>query len=69
MIGVFIVIDKLQLVIRDLLIRTLKSEMKKFFISLLLIMLSANVFAADVTIETLNKNKETKKEWFTVKSL
>ena len=35
--------------------------MKKFFISLLLVMFSANVFAADVTIEMLNKNKETKK--------
>ena len=35
--------------------------MKKFFISLLLVMFSSNVFAADVTIEMLNKNKETKK--------
>ena len=35
--------------------------MKKFFISLLLVMFSANVFAADVTIEMLNKNPETKK--------
>ena len=35
--------------------------MKKFFISLLVVMFSANVFAADVTIEMLNKNKETKK--------
>ena len=35
--------------------------MKKFFLSLFFVMFSASAFAADVTIEMLNKNKETKK--------
>ena len=35
--------------------------MKKLFLTLLFVMFSATGFAADVTIEMLNKNKETKK--------
>ena len=35
--------------------------MKKLFLTLFFVMFSANSFAADVTIEMLNKNKETKK--------
>ena len=35
--------------------------MKKFFLTLFFVMFSASAFAADVTIEMLNKNKETKK--------
>ena len=35
--------------------------MKKLFLALFFVMFSTNTFAADVTIEMLNKNKETKK--------
>ncbi len=35
--------------------------MKNFFLTLLLAFFSVNAFSADVTIEMLNKNKETKK--------
>ena len=35
--------------------------MKKLFLTLFFVMFSATGFAADVTIEMLNKNKETKK--------
>jgi pseudoazurin len=35
--------------------------MKKLFLTLFFVIFSANSFAADVTIEMLNKNKETKK--------
>ena len=36
--------------------------MKKLFLTLFFVMFSASAFAADVTIEMLNKNKETKKK-------
>ncbi len=35
--------------------------MKNIFLTLLFVLFSANAFSADVTIEMLNKNKETKK--------
>ena len=41
--------------------------MKKIFLALVFAVFSTSTFAADLTIEMLNKNPETKKEWSTVR--
>ena len=43
--------------------------MKNFLLAILLIFLSSNVLSADITIEMLNKNKETKKRMVYSKEL
>ena len=43
--------------------------MKKIFLALIFVVFSSSVLAADLTIEMLNKNPETKKEWSTAKKL